>query len=135
MNQITIIGNIGQQPELRVSPSGVAVIDFSVGVTRKVKDVKETEWFDVVAFTDLADHFAHSFGKGNRVIITGRMQRKEWEGKDGKKGYKMQIIADDGGLSCRWNNTMVENFTAVKEVLASAFQGSTVSIPDLDEPF
>jgi len=135
MNSITIIGNIGQQPELRVSPKGVSVIDFSVGVTRKVKDVKETEWFDVVAFTDLAEHFAHSFGKGNRVIITGRMQRKEWEGKDGKKGYKMQIIADDGGLSCRFNNTLVENFTAVKEVLASAFKGSTVSIPDLDEPF
>ncbi len=134
MNNITIIGNIGQQPELRHSSSGVAVIDFSVGVTRKVKDIKETTWFDVVAFSDLAEHMGKSFYKGNRVIIEGRFERKEWTTKDGKKAYKMQIIAEDGGLSCRWNNVFVDSNDVTKQIETNLFKNvpSVETFPNND---
>ncbi len=109
MNTIIIIGNIKEDPVLRLSPLGVAQTEFSVGEVHQVKREKLTTWFDVIAFKDLAEHFQCSFHKGNRVIITGRMEKKEYSTKDGKKSYKYHLVANDGGLSALLTNIMVDN--------------------------
>jgi single-strand DNA-binding protein len=131
-NQITITGNVGQQPELRYTNNGLATIEVSVGVTRKTQNDKKTTWFDVVAFDKLAENFAASFQKGNRVIIVGRMEKKEWETKDGKKGSKFQLIADDGGLSVRWDVALLDRSEQVVAQIGKAFPQAKLTD---EEPF
>lgn len=134
-NQITIIGNVGQQPELRYTNTGLATIEVSVGVTRKTQNDKKTTWFDVVAFDTLAEHFAASFQKGNRVIVVGRMEKKEWETKDGKKASKFQLIADDGGLSVRWDNALVDRTEETLARVGKVFNKVPSARPTEEEPF
>lgn len=102
MNEITVVGKIGQAPELRFTNNGMAVCNFSVATNRKVKDEKETTWHDCIAFDKLAEHIAGSTNKGNEVIVVGRLEKRKYEKKDGTKAEKVQIVVENCGLSLRW---------------------------------
>jgi single-strand DNA-binding protein len=99
LNKCLIIGNLGRDPEMRYTPSGQAVTQFTVAVNRYYKDQQgerqeETEWFRVVAWGQQAEFAAEYLRKGNKVFIEGRIQTRQWEGQDGQKRYTTELVAN-----------------------------------------
>ena len=108
-NTVTIVGNMTRDPELRFTASGIAVTDFGVAWNTKDKDGNESvSFFDVTCWRELAEHAAESIGKGNRVIVFGRLDQNTWETKDGDKRSKVKVVADDVAPSLRWATANVE---------------------------
>src|SRR6476660_6380499 len=94
-----IIGNLGRDPEMRYTPSGQAVTQFTVAVNRNYKDQQgerqeETEWFRVVAWGQQAEFAAEYLRKGAKVYVEGRIQTRQWEGQDGQKRYTTELVAN-----------------------------------------
>lgn len=102
MNTITIVGKVGQDPELRATNNGKMICTFSVATTSGKDDKKKTVWHNVTAFGDLGEHCAESFSKGSNVIVVGKFDVDEYETKTGEKRKTHKIIADEAGLSIRW---------------------------------
>lgn len=102
MNTITIVGKVGQDPELRATSNGKMICTFSVATTSGKDDKKKTVWHNVTAFGDLGEHCAESFSKGSNVIVVGKFDVDEYETKSGEKRKTHKIIADEAGLSIRW---------------------------------
>lgn len=99
LNKAMIIGNLGRDPEMRYTPSGQAVTQFTVAVNRNFKGQdgewqEETEWFRVVAWGPTGERAAENLRKGNKVYVEGRLQTRQWEGQDGQKRYTTELIAD-----------------------------------------
>jgi single-strand DNA-binding protein len=99
LNKAMIIGNLGRDPEMRYTPNGQAVTQFTVAVNRNYKDQsgewkEETEWFRVVAWGPLAERTAEYLRKGRKVYVEGRLQTRNWEGQDGQKHYTTELIAN-----------------------------------------
>ena len=98
LNKAMIIGNVGREPEMKYTPSGTAVTQFTVAVNHSRKDAngewkEETEWFSVVCWAQLAERVAENVKKGRKVYVEGRMQTRSWEAQDGVKHYKTELIA------------------------------------------
>ena len=104
MNTITVIGNVGRDPELRIAPSGMQVVKFSVADTIGKDDDKKTTWHDIVVFGDQAENVVESVKKGSRVIVIGRISKDTYE-KDGEKRTKVEVVAQDVAVSLRWGTT------------------------------
>jgi single-strand DNA-binding protein len=99
LNKAMIIGNLGRDPEMRYTPNGQAVTQFTVAVNRNYRDSnnewkEETEWFRVVAWGPLAERTAENLRKGRKVYVEGRLQTRSWEDKDGQKRYTTELIAN-----------------------------------------
>ena len=99
LNKCMIIGNLGRDPEMRYTPSGQAVTQFTVAVNRNYKDQQgerqeETEWFRVVAWGQQAEFAAEYLRKGAKVFVEGRIQTRQWEGQDGQKRYTTELVAN-----------------------------------------
>ncbi len=111
-NTITIIGNVTRDPELRYLTSGTALAQLGVAVNRRYMQnnewQEETSFFDVVCWRDLADNVSESISKGDRIIVTGRLEQRSWETQDGDKRSKVEIVADEVGPSLRWATARVE---------------------------
>lgn len=106
-SDITIIGNLVRDPEMRFTPGGAANAKFGVAVNRKwtQKDgekKEETSYFNVVAWGSLAENVAASLTKGQRVIVNGRLSQRTWEKDDGEKVNMVEINADNVGPDLRW---------------------------------
>jgi single-strand DNA-binding protein len=104
--QVTIVGNLTSDPELKTTKTGSSVLKVGVAVNRRWKN-KQDEWeetvsyFDVNAWGELADNVAASLSKGSRVIVSGRLEQQSWENKEGQKQSKVVLVADDFGVSLR----------------------------------
>ena len=99
LNKAILIGNLGRDPEIRYTPSGLAVANFSIATseTWPGKDGQKetrTEWHRIVAFGKTAEICGEYLSKGKQVYIEGRIQTKEWEDRDGNKRYTTEIIAN-----------------------------------------
>jgi len=99
LNKAMIIGNLGRDPEMRYTPSGQAVTQFTVAVNRNWKDPngewkEETEWFRVVVWGQQAERAAEHLRKGNKVYIEGRLQTRQWEDQTGAKRYTTELVAN-----------------------------------------
>ena len=101
MSNISIAGNVGTDPVQRYAKTGNAFLTVPVAVTTGRDDTKETHWFDVKCFGDLAERMAE-VPKGTRVMFIGRMKQDKWESKEGEKRSKLCLYADEGGPSYRW---------------------------------
>lgn len=100
LNKVMIIGNLGRDPEMRYTPSGKPVTSFSVATSRTWTttdgDRREaTEWFNVVAWRDLAEICNQYLSKGSKVYIEGRLQTRSWESQDGQKHFRTEVVADE----------------------------------------
>src|SRR5579885_3001735 len=98
LNKVMIIGNLGRDPEMRYTPNGTPVTTFSVAVTRlwKTPDGQqqdETEWFNVVTWNKLAETCNQVLSKGRMVYVEGRLRTRSWDGQDGQKHYRTEVIA------------------------------------------
>lgn len=94
LNKMTIIGNLGRDPEVRYTPDGLAVTNFNVAVTEKIKGEDRTLWFRVAAFGRLGEICGEYLVKGKQVYIEGRLQTNEWEDRDGNKRFSLEILAN-----------------------------------------
>jgi single-strand DNA-binding protein len=99
LNKCMIIGNLGRDPEMRYTPSGQAVTQFTVATNRRWRDQQgewqeETEWFRVVVWRDQAERAAENLRKGHKVYVEGRIQTRQWEDQSGNKRYTTELIAD-----------------------------------------
>jgi single-strand DNA-binding protein len=99
LNKVMIIGNLGRDPEMRYTPSGQAVTQFTVAVNRNYKGQdgnwqEETEWFRVVAWAQLGERAAEHLRKGMKVYVEGRLQTRQWEDQQGQKRYTTELIAN-----------------------------------------
>lgn len=101
-NHITITGNLGKDPEARITTSGKTVVEFTVGDSYGKDQNKKTTWHNVVVFGELAEHVANSVRKGNSVVVVGRYEQDEYTKKDGTKGKSTKVIADEVAVSLRW---------------------------------
>jgi len=100
VNNITVVGNLTRDPELRFTPSGTPVDRFGIGVNRGSKNKENGEWtnetsfYKVSAWHKLAENCAESLGKGDRVLVTGVPSIESYEAKDGSKRDIFKIIAN-----------------------------------------
>ncbi len=107
-NNVTITGNAGREPELRFTPSGQAVANFGVAVSRRWMNRQtnewdeSTSWIDVTCWGQLAENVAESVGRGTRVTVAGRLDQRSWETDAGDKRSKVEIVADDVAISLKW---------------------------------
>jgi single-strand DNA-binding protein len=101
LNKAMIIGNLGKDPESRVTTGGKSVANFTVATTASWTDKEtgkreeKTEWHRVVAWGSLAETCAKYLTKGKRVYVEGRLQTREWTDKEERKNYTTEIVADD----------------------------------------
>jgi single-strand DNA-binding protein len=99
--KVMIIGNLGRDPEMRYTPTGRPVTQFSVAVNQSTKNqqtgewIEETDWFRVSVWGDRAERAAEEFHKGNRVFVEGRFKTREYEAKDGQKRVSLEVTADN----------------------------------------
>jgi single-strand DNA-binding protein len=100
VNKVTIIGNLGRDPEVRYTPGGSAVCNISLATTRNWKSketgekVEETEWHRVVFYDRLAEIAGEYLRKGRPVYVEGRLKTRKWQDKDGRDNYTTEIIAE-----------------------------------------
>jgi single-strand DNA-binding protein len=93
VNKVILIGNLGQDPEVRFIPSGKAVANFSVATTEKWDDKEQTEWHKIVMWGKVAEIAGEYLKKGSSVYLEGKIQTRSWEDKDGGKQYTTEVIA------------------------------------------
>ena len=107
-NQIVIVGNLTDDPELRYTPNGAAVANFSVAVTPRYRDQSgewkdgDTSFFRVSAWRTLGENAAESLTRGSRVVVVGRLKSRSWETQEGEKRSTVEIEADELGPSLKW---------------------------------
>ncbi len=100
LNKAMLIGRLGQDPELKYTQSGVAVVSFSVATGMKWKDQEgnwqeRTEWHNAKAWRGLAETCSNYLKKGSKVYIEGRLETSNWEDENKKKHYKTEIVIDE----------------------------------------
>ena len=109
---VTIVGNITRDPELRFTAGGKGIASFGVAVNRRWQQNGEWQekvsFFNVTAWDTLGENIAASLTKGTRVIVTGRLEQREYETKEGEKRNVVEIVADEIGPSLRWARAEVE---------------------------
>ncbi|MBF0121218.1 MAG: single-stranded DNA-binding protein [Desulfobacterales bacterium] len=98
LNKVILIGNLGKDPEVRYSQSGLAVANFSLATTdfitgKNGEKENRTEWHKIVAFGKLGETCANYLSKGKQVYIEGRLQTRDWQDKDGNKRTTTEIVA------------------------------------------
>ena len=101
VNKVILIGNLGKDPEIKYTPSGVAVAKFSLATNERYKDKSgewqdRTEWHNIVAWQRQAEIVGEYVKKGNKLYVEGRLQTSSWEDKQsGEKKYRTEVIAQD----------------------------------------
>lgn len=120
MNNITIVGNAGKPVELKFSQGGVAVGTFTVATTSGKDDKRVTVWHNVTVFGQMAEFVAGSVEKGSRVIVVGKLDISSYE-KDGQKKFTTKILADEVGLTCRFNAVLVDKTPQVLNKVEADF--------------
>ena len=112
-NNVTLIGNITRDPELRFTPSNQPVATFGLAVNRRFQNRQTQAWeestsfFDVVCWGSLGENLSECLGKGARVIVSGRLEQRSWETQEGEKRSKIEVTADEVGPSLRWATATV----------------------------
>jgi len=99
VNKMIIIGNLGSEPEMRFTPNGNPVTSFRVATnwrytTSQGERREETEWFTVVAWNRLAEQCNQFLTKGRLIYVEGRLRSRTWDGQDGEKRSRNEIVAD-----------------------------------------
>lgn len=99
VNKVILVGNLGRDPEVRFTPSGAAVANFSIATTEKWNNKQtgnpeeRTEWHRIVVWGKLAELCKEYLSKGRSVYVEGRLQTRQWDDKDGNKRYTTEVVA------------------------------------------
>ncbi len=100
INRVTLVGNLGQDPELKTTPSGQSVCQLRVATTEVYKDregqkQEATEWHTVVVWGNQAEACGRHLAKGRQVYVEGKIKTRKWQDKDGKDRYSTEVVAVD----------------------------------------
>ena len=104
VNKVTLLGNVGKDPEIRATPGGTMVASFSLATTDRTKDpsgnwTDRTEWHNLVAFQRTAEIIRDYVKKGSKLYVEGKIQTRSWDDKtSGEKKYRTEIIVNDISL-------------------------------------
>lgn len=138
-NQITVIGNLADDPELRFTPSGTAVTNIRVAVNRRRRDAQSGEWVDELdgfftcnVWRDMAENVAESLRKGTRVLVTGRLRSRSYEDRNGETKWVTEIEADEVCPSLRWATAQINKVS--RGGTSSGGGGQSYSPPPAAEP-
>ena len=138
-NSITITGNVTREPELRFTPAGAALCEFGVAWNlRKQNGDDEAMFFNVTCWRSLAENVAESIDKGDRVIVTGRLNWRSWETDAGEKRQVVDIQAEEVGPSLQWASADVTRNERSDGGAPSSNQGQAApssTFPTDEEPF
>lgn len=111
-NSVTLVGNLTRDPEIRFTNGGRAVASFGLAVNRRYQVngewQEQTSYFNIVAWGQLGENAAQTLGKGSRAIVTGRLEQRQYENRDGEQRNIVEIVADEIGPSLRWATAQVE---------------------------
>ncbi len=119
VNKVILLGRLGQDPELKYTPGGAAVCNFSVATTEAWTDKQgqkqeKTEWHRIVVWGKLAELCNQYLAKGRQAFIEGRLQTRSWDDKDGTKRYTTEIMASTvqfiGGATTGANNNVDKSY-------------------------
>lgn len=124
INAVTVVGNVTRDPELRYTSAGLAVCNFSVASNRRWLNKATNDWeekvsyFDVTVWSGQGQNVAESVLKGDRVVVSGRLEQRSWETETGDKRSKVEITADVVAVSLEWATVteIVKNDKASVEV-------------------
>lgn len=122
LNKVMVIGRTGKTPEMRFTPSGVPVVNFSVACDRSWKSADgqkhtETEWFSVVAWDSLAELAKNFLEKGSLVYVEGRLQSRTWQDNEGHNQRSIEIVARDLILLTQIKHDEMNDSDEVEELL------------------
>jgi len=101
VNKVILIGNLGADPEVRHTPSGVPVVDLSLATSESWTDkntgdrVERTEWHRLVLWRRLAEIAGEYLKKGSKIYVEGKLQTRSWDAEDGQKRYRTEVVVDD----------------------------------------
>ncbi len=135
VNKVILLGNLGSDPEVRYTPSGKAVANFSLATSERYTNKdgekeEKTEWHKIVAWGRLGEICGEYLSKGSQIYIEGRLQTRTWEDRDGNKRYTTEIVAQTmqmlGGSRKGGEAASIEESHPSEE---------PISIPDDDIPF
>jgi single-strand DNA-binding protein len=107
-NQVTLTGNLTDDPELRFTPNGVAVANFRLAVDQRVWDTDgwkdgESSYFRVNVWRDQAEYVSRSLHKGARCVVVGRLKSRSWETPEGQRRSAVEVDAEEVGMSMRFS--------------------------------
>jgi single-strand DNA-binding protein len=111
-NTITLIGNLTRDPELRYTAGGRGVASFGLAVNRRYQVngewQEQVSYFNIGCWGDLGENVAATMTQGNRCIVTGRMEQRDYETQAGEKRTVFEVVADEVGPSLRWATARIE---------------------------
>ena len=114
-NQVTVVGNLTDDPELKYTPNGAAVANFSVAVSRRVRNESTQQWedadtsfFRISCWRSMAENAAESLTRGTRVVVVGRLKQRSWETPEGDRRSVIEIEADEIAPSLKWATARLE---------------------------
>lgn len=143
-SSVTLVGNLTRDPELRFTGAGRAIANFGIAVSRRYQVngewQEQTSFFNVVAWGQLGENVAASLTKGSRVIVSGRLEQREYQTQQGEKRNVVEINADEVGPSLRWATAQVERTSRSTTEggapgAAPASRGTEPSYGSEEEPF
>lgn len=143
VNKVILIGNLGQDPEVRYMPSGGAVANITLATSESWKDKQsgeqreKTEWHRVVFFGRLAEIVGEYLKKGSKVYVEGKLQTRKWQDQQGQDRYTTEVVVDISGtmqmLDSRGGSS--DFSPAPSRQGASGGQPATASAPPMDNGF
>ena len=129
LNHITIMGRLTRDPELRRTGSGIAVASFTVAVDRdfgsKDGGEKETDFIDCVAWRNTGEFVSKYFTKGRMIVVSGRLQIRQWTDKEGNKRRSAEVVAD----SCYFGDSKKESDSS-----SGSYGGNSYNAPGYNSP-
>ena len=132
-NTIMVVGNLTKDPELRFTAGGKGVASFGIAVGRRYQVnggwQEQTSYFNVTAWGQLGENAAATLTKGSRVIVTGRLEQREYTTREGDKRTAIEVVADELGPSLRWATAQIER------VPSHGAQQAPVADFDVEAPF
>ena len=138
VNKVILVGNLGDDPEVKTTPSGVQVANFSLATTESWTDKagerqERAEWHRLVLWRKLAEIAGQYLNKGNKIYIEGKLQTRSWEDNNGQKRYMTEVIVDN--LEMLGGDRAGESRTDPAPATAYSGGGGGGDTPDDDLPF
>ena len=134
LNHITIMGRLTRDPELRRTGSGIAVASFTVAVDRdfssKEGGEKETDFIDCVAWRNTGEFVSKYFTKGRMIVVSGRLQIRNWNDKDGNKRRSAEVVAD----SCYFGDSKKDGDNSGGSYGGNSYNASGYGAPGYSAP-
>jgi single-strand DNA-binding protein len=137
-NQVTLVGNLTREPELRFTNGGRAIASFGLAVSRRYQTngewQEQTSFFNVVVWGQLGENVAQSCTKGTRLMVSGRLEQRSYEPRDGgEKRTIVEVVADEVGPSLKWATCQIERTQRSTEDGYGAGRGRSGGKPASDD--